>query len=41
MTTGDGMRTDTTFRALRPAALDDLADEGYARRRDTQALPRC
>lgn len=34
MTTGDGMRTDTTFRALRPAALDDLADEGYARRRD-------
>ncbi|MFG2086147.1 MULTISPECIES: CU044_5270 family protein [unclassified Spirillospora] len=35
MTIGEKMDTDTTFRALRPAALDELADEGHARRRDT------
>lgn len=34
MTTGERM-PDTIFRALKPAALDDLAEDGHARRRDT------
>ncbi|MFG1856982.1 CU044_5270 family protein [Actinomadura geliboluensis] len=33
MTTGDTM-PDTAFRALKPAALDELAEDGHARRRD-------
>ncbi|MGP4025141.1 CU044_5270 family protein [Actinomadura sp. 3N407] len=36
MTTGENMKdTDTIFRALRPGALDELADDAHARRRDT------
>ncbi|SNS19847.1 hypothetical protein SAMN05443665_1001442 [Actinomadura meyerae] len=36
MTSGESMKdADTIFRGLKPAALDELAGEGHARRRDT------